>query len=292
MKTVTLKSEAEDGTPLTATYAPELGMNMVSYKRGDLEVMDQGTKPEFEKRFAGLGALIGPHFFRRNPKTIKIVPDESRFPHIKYAKEKGDPDPFTHGIGRYAPWTYEATDNSIEAILKGSDVWNGVPLSDLEGQNFTMRFKSTLTSKGLDLSLSVVSEIDSIVGTHYYYHLPKGTGRVYSRVQSQYYDPHKLQDIPKEWFTEGHLMCFDLNNSCDYAFHPYPNPREADITLDAIDFRLHVTYSCASQENGWQLYHPEGASFVCIEPCSAQDPRHANLTVSSLQIRIAIEPPK
>lgn len=43
-----------------------------------------------------------------------------------------------------------------------------------------------------------------------------------------------------------------------------------------------------SEENCWQLYHPEGASFVCIEPISSQDPRHPNLSVSAISIRLAI----
>ena len=38
MKTIVLKNQTEDGIPLEATFAPERGMNLVSYKRGDCEV--------------------------------------------------------------------------------------------------------------------------------------------------------------------------------------------------------------------------------------------------------------
>lgn len=57
MKTLTLKNK-----DLTATFLPELGMNLASYKKGDYEAIDQNTQGEFEERFAGLGPLIGPHF--------------------------------------------------------------------------------------------------------------------------------------------------------------------------------------------------------------------------------------
>lgn len=289
METVVLRSKGHDGSELTATYAPGMGMNMLSYRKNQLEVIDQGTKSEFERRYAGLGALIGPHFYRRHEKTIRPLADESLFSHIVYAKERGDPDPFTHGIGRYAPWSYKATENTIIAELKGTDKWNGVPLSELEGQNFTMRFSGTLDADGLHLDLSVVSETASIVGTHYYYSLPQKRGRIVSNIQHKYYDPHHLRDVPREWLSKDHHLDFDLRHPCDYAFHPHPNPLMANIHLDAVDYRLNISYSCGSQENAWQLYHPEGASFVCIEPCSAQDPRHPNLTVSSIKINIAID---
>jgi hypothetical protein len=289
METVTLKSKAEDGQTLSATFAPGLGMNLLSYRKGHIEVIDQNTREEFEKRFAGLGALIGPHFYRRKPHSIKPLADSSLFPHIAYTQERGDPDPFTHGIGRYAPWTFQATEDSVKAELKGTDKWNGIALSELEGQNFTMRFSAKLDAQGLHLELSVVSETASLVGTHYYYSLPKGAGTVRSTIKHKYYDPHELREVPREWLSKEHHLDFDLKNACDYAFHPHPHPREAEIYLDAIDHRLKIAYSCVSQENAWQLYHPVGASFVCIEPCSAQDPRHANLTVSSIKIRISID---
>ena len=64
--------------------------------------------------------------------------------------------------------------------------------------------------------------------------------------------------------------------------------REGKILLETTEYQLATSYLCNCQENCWQLYHPKGASFVCIEPISAQDPRHANLTVSSLHIQLEI----
>lgn len=286
--TVTLTNKNEKGQVLKAVYAPERGLNLNSYTCEGVEVIAQSTKPMFEERFGGLGALIGPHFYKRKPSLIPKVKDESKFPHLAAMKAHNSSDPFTHGIGRYAPWKVEVTETSIKGVLTGKDVWNEVPLAELEGQNFTMNYKAELTAQGLKIEMSVVSDADSIVGIHYYYSLPGGKGRVIARVQDSYYDPNVLNKVPKEWMQEGKLV-FDLNNEADFAFHPAPDPLKGIITLETETYRLITQYECKSQENAWQLYHPAGADFVCIEPTSAQDPRHANLTVSALTILLSIE---
>ena len=80
-----------------------------------------------------------------------------------------------------------------------------------------------------------------------------------------------------------------LEEAADWTFFPYPNPCEGKILLETEEYCLTTQYQCASQESSWQLFHPEGASFVCIEPISAKDPRHPNLTVSSIRIHLNIE---
>lgn len=288
---ILLKSQTKQGELLQATFLPEKGMNLISLKKGGLEVIDQSTRPTFEERFAGLGALIGPHFYRRRPEVLPKIGDESRFPHIARIKAIGGDDPFSHGIGRYAPWKATATDTQVKATLTGKDTWNGVPLKDLEGQNFTMHFDAKLIDSKLVLNLSVLSDTDSLIGTHYYYHLPRGTGRVISAIQRGYRYNGIKKEIPSSWNIDSqNLLTFDLQQEADYTFLPFPNPREGKILLDAETYKLLVTYTSQSQENSWQLYHPRGASFVCIEPISAQDPHHPNLTVSSIQISIEINP--
>src|SRR5262249_36353923 len=183
MEPIVLKNKSSKGEPLEATFLLDKGMNMVSYKKGNTEVIDQSTRTLFEERYAGLGALIGPHFHHRNPAVIPPIKDESLFPHIARIKAKGVNEPFSHGIGRYAPWNAKATQTKLNAILTGKDQWNGVPLSALEGQNFTMRFQAELLPDGLHLDLSVVSDSDSLIGIHYYYSLPKGKGKIISQVQ-------------------------------------------------------------------------------------------------------------
>lgn len=249
-----------------AIFLPSHGMNLISFKKGGIEVIDPSTKEAFENRSSGLGPLIGPHFHRRLllPKI-----NEEGFPQYAYCKEHKISDLFSHGVARYVPWKYERTENGIKAILSGKDVWYGIPLSAIEGQNFEMRMDVALTGKGLNIDLSVVSDSDSLVGIHYYYRLPKGKGVVRSKVK------------------EGVLENF-LNEAVDQTFRPYPNPRSGAITLVTDEYVLETEYQCVCEENSWQLYHPQGASFVCIEPLSAQDPRHPNLSVSGISIQLEV----
>ena len=267
-----------------AIFSPQGGMNMKSLCFGNFEVIDQSTKGLFEERLAGLGALIGPHFYRRKEAIIPKL-DLSPFPH---AKEGGDP--FTHGIGRYAPWTFTKEPHKIDATLKGSDVWNGIKLSDLEGQDFTMRYTASIFKGGLDISLSVVSQADSLVGTHFYYSLPEGGGRVVSRVASDYIVKGKAEEIPASigFDKESSTLNFSLDQEADFTFHPL-SPLKGEIALETKAYTLLITYESASSENSWQLWHPKEKNFVCIEPISSFDPRHANLTVSSIKIRIELK---
>lgn len=265
---IILEKTATDGTHLQATFSPEQGMNLLSYKKGEVEVIDQSTRSSFEERFAGLGALIGPHFHRKRKQSVPVVKDESLFPHIARVKAKGIEDPFSHGIARYAPWKAEATKTQVKAVLTGKDLWNDVPLSVLEGQNFKMEINVELKPNGLFIMLSIVSDTDSLVGIHYYYALADGKGRIMS-------DGQLVADISPEV-------------EIDKNFHAAPDPLKGLIELETSSYTLKTHYSCASAENSWQLYHPKGASYVCIEPISAQDPHHPNLTVSSLKIQLEI----
>jgi hypothetical protein len=291
MEPIVLKNVSERGEELEATFLPDKGMNMISYKKGAIEIIDQSTKDIFEERYAGLGALIGPHFHHRNPGIIPAIKDESLFPHIARLRAKGVQEPFSHGIGRYAPWQItQKSETMVSAKLTGKDNWNGVPLAALEGQNFTMTLDAELIPSGLQLHVSVVSDTDSVVGIHYYYHLPQGKGTVSSRIQKKYIENQEVKEPPQAWFKDiSQTMQLDVNSqAADFTFFPFPNTLEGNILLDTGTYKLLTTYMCRSQENCWQLYHPAHASFVCIEPLSAQDPRHPNLTASSLQIKLAI----
>lgn len=272
METVILKSTATNGEPLVATFAPQRGMNLVSFKKGDIEFIDQSTKGLFDERNAGLGAMIGPHFHRR-----RLAGESS--------------DPYSHGIGRYAAWAHKSNENSIQATLKGSDLLNDVPLKELEGQNFVIRYDAKLTEKGLHLHLSVVSDTDSLIGIHYYYHLPEGKGQVSARVKEHFLTKEGKQTIPPDWNfnRENHQLIYELDRDTDFTFYTFPDPTEGEITLTTPRYTLKTRYSCICEENAWQLYHPKGASFVCIEPISSQDPHHPNLTVSGLDIDLLVD---
>jgi hypothetical protein len=289
MAPITLKNQTATGEPLEATFLPDKGMNLISYKKGAIELIDPSTQSLFEERYAGLGALIGPHFHHRHAPTIPSVPDESLFPHIARVKAKGIQEPFSHGIARYAPWQAQATATKVQAKLTGKDLWNGVPLSALEGQSFTYSFEAELQPDGLHLALSITSETDSLVGTHYYYHLPKGRGLVTSQIQREFIEKNERKPLSPHFNVDAQqVLRFDLKEEADYTFFPFPDPCAGKITLDAELYTLTISYSCVSQENCWQLYHPAGASFVCIEPMSAKDPRHPILTASQIHIHLQV----
>ncbi len=281
MTEVTLKNTTPDGQDITVTYLPERGMNMISYKKGSTEIIDQSTHTLFDERSAGLGALIGPHFHRRRPQIL---------PKLAHIETNGEKDPFSHGIGRYVPWTYKSDATSIKATLKGDDIWKETPLKEIESQDFTMQFEAHLTPNGLEIDYSVVSECDSIIGIHYYYHLPNGTGKIVSKVKDKYIAIDEILNIPDSWGfnRQTHELTYSLDKDTDFTFHPFTDPTEGTVFLDAGDYSLKTHFTSPSEECSFQLWHPQDASFVCIEPVTAQDPRHPNLTVSSIKIHLEI----
>lgn len=249
-------------------------MTLASFKRGGIEVIDQETKNAFQQSSRGLGALIGPHFHRKRAELVQVIKEEEKFPHIAYCKAHGIADPFSHGVSRYAPWKWERKGQSIVATLSGKTLWEGIALKDLEGQDFEMQMKATLDGEGLHLHLSVVSDTDSLVGFHYYYRLPDQEGIVECSTALEQKFPYQLH----------------RETEVDENFHFYPDPLKGDIFLKTKEYTLKITSACQCQENSWQLYRPGNASYVCIEPISAKDPRHPTLTVSSLAVDLKIYP--
>lgn len=288
MDTITLQSQTSNGDFLEATFSPQAGMNLLSFKKNDIEVISQETRSLFDERKAGLGALIGPHFHRRNSKIIPPLENESLFPHIAALKSQGVEEPFSHGIGRYVPWKAEATKNTISAILEGKDEFQGIPISKLQGQDFKMSLKAQLAPNGLSIHLSVVSDFDSVVGFHYYYDLPKGQGTVSSNVLPKYRDVHDWKQIPQDWNYKNHELSYNLNQEADWGFQPFPNPLNGKIYLETLKYKLQVSYQSQCEENSWQLFRPQKASYVCIEPLSATNPRKPQLSVSSLNMHLNI----
>ncbi len=291
MELVTLLNYDNENNPLKATFAPEWGMNLISYKRDELEVIDQSTKAEFENRFAGLGPLIGPHFHTHTSYKLPSTIDTSLFPHIERAKK---PDPFSHGIARYAPWKYVHSGTQIKGELHGNDLWNGVRLADLEGQDFSMHFEARLLSSGLFIKYSITSEKPSMIGLHYYYALPNNTGVVKAHVQNQYNDQGKINaSIPKEWTNgkEGHLQ-YHLNQDTDFGFLPIEDEHEYKVILETDSYSIHTHFlSPNGKELQFQVYHPENATFCCIEPMTAMEPRKPKLHHSTLECKIEILAP-
>lgn len=271
-------------------FLPSSGMNLISLKKGEIEAIDQSTKPLFDERFAGLGPMIGPHFHHRNPNVIPTVKNEELFPHIARVKAQGGNEPFSHGIGRYAPWNVEeVSENHVKAVLRGEDKWNDVPLKELEGQDFTMHYAATVTPDGLEIQLSVNSETESVIGLHTYYGLSNKKGTVTTRVRDHYNDQGTLKPIPSTWnYKQDHTLVYPLIEPCDFGFRPYPDSLHGRMELETETHGIRVEYWCENEENSIQMWQPNSASFMCMEPLSAKDPRKPRLTVSGLKILISV----
>jgi hypothetical protein len=272
MSEVLLQSTTKEGVPLSAVFAPDEGMNLLSFKKGEIEVIDQSTRGLFLERFAGLGSLIGPHFHHRPLSKIPPIPFENLFPHIARVKAKGVVEPFSHGIARYAPWQYKATKNTLSAKLSSTDLWMGVILSSLEGFNFKMYFDIQLSPDGLMLELGVDAEEPAVIGFHYYYSLQKGPAQIKAQVEEQYREAGSWKKIPEAWLEKGQLV-FDTQEAADYGFIPKMKDYTAEIFLETSTSTVKVSYQAGDNDHSFQIYRPKDASYVCIEPLSAKNPQ-------------------
>ncbi len=281
---------SESGELLQATFNPAVGMNMISYCKGDVQVIDQKTAPLFNERMAGLGALIGPHFHHRKEEDIPKLDLEPIFPFIKALKEKGQNEFFSHGIARYVPWKYEGDGNSISATLSGADTIQGIKLSTIEGQHFELKYSAKLLPDGLHIDYQVEAKKPSVIGLHYYYALPQARAKVEAQVDSKYHHPEGWKEIPNSWLKNSHQLSFDINESteADFGFRPLGNSLESHIQLQAVDYSLSIKTESINPEHAWQLYHPKGASYVCLEPVSAINPREPTKVSSQLKVHIQI----
>lgn len=293
LETIKLSRKDGSGRMQEAIFVPEFGMNLISYKCNSYEVMDDETVDLFAERFAGLGAVIGPHFHRRPDSEIPPLPKDGLFPHIERVLAKGVKDPFSHGIARYVPWKYSHKGNRIFACIDGSDTYDGVALKDLEGQDFRMTMEADLTDRGLALRLKVSSEKPSVCGLHYYYRIPEDAGdfSISSiNLKKEYRSPDgQMLPLPKEWIesvrdedaNEKEMIRIPVEGSMDHTFY-------TDKDFSYMSICNHDYILCIAQEkslsNSWQIFHPENSSYVCVEPISSIDPRNPTSTESEVSV--------
>lgn len=269
-------------------FAPAKGMNLMRFQVEGVDVIDQNTLPLFEERFAGLGSLIGPHFHHRPANQIPSVPSEALFPHIARLKAKGVMEPFSHGIARYAPWKVQVSETSIFAKLSGEDLWNGISLSTLEGFSFHMELTASLLDKGLSLDFSVESEKPSLVGLHYYYTLPLEGGKIKACVENQYHEQGEWKLIPSSFLDKEGNLFFDAMQEVDVGFIPKKKKDGFEIFYENAKFVLRISFQVEGGDASWQLYRPKGASYICIEPLTAKDPKYPISKKSRLQVKIEV----
>ena len=283
-----LTNTTADGVKLEAIFDPDKGLNLTSFTKGGIEAIDPKTHPLFDERCAGLGALIGPHFHHRRKEDIPPLKDPNLFPHTAKILASGSSEPFSHGIARYVPWNVKQENNVLKGNLSGHDTYKGHPLKELEGQDFAMFFKASLEPDGLYIELSVESERPSVVGFHYYYNLYGDEAAfVEASVAKDYRANQGWSPLPSTWEKEGKLH-FSLDQESDFGFLPEDKSRSGHIVLKTKKYEQHVSYEAGQDDHSWQLYHPEKASFACIEPLSAKEPRNPVLTSSSLKVKLEI----
>jgi galactose mutarotase-like enzyme len=111
-------------------------------------------------------------------------------------------------------------------------------------------------------------------------------GFVKMKCQKQYGDKGILRDIPLNWLDENGELNFDLNEPSDYTFRPLSSDFKGEATLQTGSYEIRIDYQTLNDENAFQIYHPEGASFVCIEPVTAKNPREMKQRKNSLLARI------
>lgn len=287
---VCLLSETPSGDLLRAVFSPEEGMALKEFCLGSVSLLDPATEKGFTERRAGLGVLSGPHFLRRKKQVQPPVPSTLSLPHQNYLEQRGETDPFAHGICRYMPWrVLSCTQQMLVAELSGKDLYQGVPLEELQGQSFLLRFSVSTKEGKLSIHFSCTSETDSMCGLHYYYHVgPKG-GQVEALVAPTLLKEGKPCALPTQWnYQERNVLLPLGSEGFDYTFHGYPNPRQTKVTLKTENYTLTTHIQAPSDETSWQLYAPPKASFVSIEPLSCFNPHAPHL--SSSQIEVVLEP--
>jgi hypothetical protein len=286
MKIVELKKKTKNGL-LRAVYAPEDGMNLISLSLNGCEVIDQSTKPLFDERKSGLGPLIGPHFYHRKEGQIPPLEDKSIF---KHTANKEVTEPLSHGIGRYVPWNYEASDMSLRAHLSGLDSYKDHSLASLEGFDFKLDYEAHLTEKGLIIHYKGQSPSNpNVIGLHYYYSCDS-SGHVQIQSDANYADMGEIKGLKTSWVNpEFNGVDFPLTESSDYTFRRENSKNEGNATLFNQEYKLHIHYHSKNDEHSFQLYHPQNESFCCIEPISAKNPRGAVALKNDLKVQIRIE---
>lgn len=272
------------GRPMTALFAPEAGMSLLSFKVGEVELIQTSTQKKFDDTREGLGTVVGPHFSQRHATTYPKIPSDCGMPQIPKLTERGFHDLIPNGIARYASWKVASEESSFKAELTGKDLLGTIPLSQLQGQNFKIEMAASLQRSGLKVELSVVSDIDSLIGLDYRFRLPESKGEADTRVQPYTIHRDGRQGIPKTWNFDNHFLHLNLENEVDVFLQPFPDLCEGTILLKTADYTLQTNYWCSSAENHFGLFKPKGEEWISIQPMTSSNPYKPQLSVSSIKI--------
>lgn len=236
---------------MRVVVSPAFGMSLIDFAVDGEALLDTTRTETFHACRKGLGSLILPHFNQR--KDFPDVETEA-FPHVAHLRRLGVRDPFQHGVGRYAPWRYQAAGSSITGCLEGQDLLGGCRARAITGFDFAARVSYRLVDGGLGLELELTADAPVEAGIHYYYDLKD---RCSATVQM----PLEGSDQP---------AVFGFQQAYDDVFHPAHHTDCVTYTLTTATYLLRTRVPvCGHPEENFDavvLFSPAQASFVCIEP--------------------------
>jgi galactose mutarotase-like enzyme len=243
---VTLKDGGVD-----ALVAPELGMSLVRFSIDGESLLDLRREQAFLEYRKGLGPVILP-FFSQRAEFPELNYDQ--FPHVEYLRKSNVRDPFQHGVGRYASWSFEQDNDRVTGYLKGDDRLGGYTLKDLTGFDFAASLTYALTGGTLEIAFDVAADHPVATGIHFYYDLKnRDTASV---------------TIPQEDQTA--VVRFD--RGLDDVFLPAKSSQEVSYTLETDSYVLNTRVKTAGPPpetfDSVVVFSPEDESFACVEPVS------------------------
>ena len=273
---------SDRGNTIEAVVSPEMGMSMLDFSAGGVPLLQKSRKHDFIEGRKGLGPLILPHFNQRAsfPAVNEMVAEQA--PHTAYLKTEGVNDPFQHGIGRYAQWNFETscTDKGarVTGKLTGAHEYQGVPLMELTGFDFTAFVTYTLSDGNISVRFDITGAEPVTAGIHFYYRLPD---QEESRAALSVEEIGKNNDESLFEFSshqrDGRFYTMTLADDIDTLFTPVkeegPYARYKLITSEyRLDTRVRAEGDPAKTFDSVTLFHPADADFVCIEPLSDANP--------------------
>lgn len=238
---------------LQATFLPESGMRCVNFMYREQALLEEGL-------------VVGPHFGKRKMKSLK--------------------DPYPYGLGRYGNWEANASASSFRAHINGDMTWQNEPLKALQNQNFKMTFEGDITPTELVLTLSVISDSDSIVGIEYFFPYAHANRFIETSAKREIYIEGKESTLPERWdYSPNGKLKVPTSEDYAFSFRPYPNPTQGEVIIDDL---LKVKYESISEESSWILRNHPQEKIFSLGAVSSQNPWKPNLTVSSITIKMSV----
>ncbi len=273
---------------IKATFDPEHGLNMVSLIIEGKELIDQSTKKGFQESSRGLSPLIGPHFYHRAPDAIPFFDTEALHLLSKKLRFRDEVEPFSHGIARYVPWrVLETTATSFKAELDSHDKVLDWTLAEIEGFDFVLGFEASVTERAIEICYSAKSTSQPVVvGLHTYYALQEGMHFAELSGAPFYYDKLNRRSVPHDWLVNQTLK-IPLDQALDYTFSPQLSREgfgEVELHCGVSALKIEAK---AHPDLSFQLYRPADASYICVEPIAAINPRIVTQKHASLEVHIS-----